>query len=228
MPAEVRELGEDDEIRVIQMPTAIGPPTRGERGLRDRGYARSGNGAGGDRGFPSDGPFRRIYPFGVSRKRLEQAIRETGARAAIAEELGEADTVVTLRSYFRRKPQALRDAEARGMPIYVLKTNTVLQMEQSLLSMQQSGASASADEEPVTGPPLNYALQETEDAITGMLNNADPSVELTPQNAYIRRLQHQMAQRYNLTSRSQGREPHRRVRIYRERREQSGGEMYPW
>src|SRR5438309_8127236 len=33
MPAEVRELGEDDEIRVIQMPTAIGPPTRGERGL---------------------------------------------------------------------------------------------------------------------------------------------------------------------------------------------------
>src|SRR5438067_426224 len=228
MPAEVRELGEDDEIRVIQMPTAIGPPTRGERALRDRGYGRSGNGATGDRGFPSDGPFRRIYPFGVSRKRLEQAIRETGARAAIAEELGEADTVVTLRSYFRRKPQALRDAEARGMPIYVLKTNTVLQMEQSLLSMQQSGASASADEEPVTGPPLNYALQETEDAITGMLNNADPSVELTPQNAYIRRLQHQMAQRYNLTSRSQGREPHRRVRIYREGREQSGGEMYPW
>jgi len=114
------------------------------------------------------------------------------------------------------------------MPIYVLKTNTVLQMEQSLLSMQQSNAPASADEEATGGPPLNYALQETEDAITAMLNNADTSVELTPQNAYIRRLQHQMAQRYNLTSRSQGREPHRRVRIYREGREQSGAETYPW
>src|SRR3989440_6443444 len=54
VPAEVRELGEDDEIRVIQIPTAIGPPTRGERALRDRGYGRSGNGATGDRGFPSD------------------------------------------------------------------------------------------------------------------------------------------------------------------------------
>ena len=54
-----------------------------------------------------------------------------------------------------------------------------------------------------------------------MLNGGDPSIELTPQNAYIRRLQHQMAQRYNLTSRSQGREPYRRVRIYRE--EPGGG-----
>ena len=41
-------------------------------------------------------------------------------------------------------------------------------------------------------------------------------MELTPQNAYIRRLQHQLAQRYNVSSRSMGREPHRRVRIFRQ------------
>jgi predicted RNA-binding protein Jag len=39
------------------------------------------------------------------------------------------------------------------------------------------------------------------------------SVDLTPQNAYIRRLQHLLAQRYNLPSRSLGKEPYRRVRI---------------
>jgi len=39
-------------------------------------------------------------------------------------------------------------------------------------------------------------------------------VELAPQNAYIRRLQHQMAERFNLGSRSTGKEPRRRVRIY--------------
>jgi len=227
VPAEVRELGDDDDVRVIQMPAPVAA-SRGERGgPRDRAYARGGNGAAGARGYSDDSPFRRIYPFGISRKRMEQAIRETGARAATAEELGEADTVVTLRSYFRRKPQALRDAEARGIPIYVLKTNTVAQMEQSLLSMQQ--ASASPGGEVITGaPPVDYALQETEDAITGMLNGADPSVELTPQNAYIRRLQHQMAQRYNLTSRSQGREPYRRVRIYRDEPEHGRGEAYSW
>ena len=158
----------------------------------------------------SDLPFRRIYPFGISRKRLEQAIRETGARAAIADELGDADTVMTLRTYFRRKPQALRDAEGRGLPIYVLKTNTVMQMEQSLLSM----ASQANGE----GPDVDDAMQETEDAITGVLNGHNSAVELTPQNAYIRKLQHQMAQRYNLTSKSEGREPFRRVLIGRDDR----------
>jgi predicted RNA-binding protein Jag len=49
-----------------------------------------------------------------------------------------------------------------------------------------------------------------------VLNGDSGAVELTPQNAYIRRLQHQMAQRYNLTSRSEGREPYRRVMIGRE------------
>ena len=41
-------------------------------------------------------------------------------------------------------------------------------------------------------------------------------VELSPQNAYIRRLQHQMAERANIVSRSRGREPYRRVRLYPE------------
>jgi hypothetical protein len=158
----------------------------------------------------SDQPFRRLYPFGISRKRLEQAIRETAARVAVADDLREADTVMTLRSYFRRKPQALRDAEARGIPIYVLKTNTVAQMEQGLLSMQGRG-----DGTEVTAP-VQYAMQEAEDAITSVLNNGNPNMELTPQNAYIRRLQHQLAQRYNLVSRSAGREPYRRVKIFRE------------
>jgi len=124
---------------------------------------------------------------------------------------------MTLRSFFRRKPQALRDAESRGIPIYVLKTNTVVQMEQSLLSMQQRPAGGG-------GEPVDYAMQETEDAIVGVLSGSDGAVELTPQNAYIRRLQHQMAQRYNLTSRSHGREPYRRVMISRE--DQDGAPAY--
>ncbi|MHB8683273.1 MAG: R3H domain-containing nucleic acid-binding protein [Dehalococcoidia bacterium] len=215
MPAEVRELGEDDEVRVIQPPPSIAAATRGERAAWERpAYGRGARApeAGGEPA--AGGPFRRLYPFGVSRKRLEQAIRETAARVAVAEELSEADSVMTLRSYFRRKPQALRDAEARGLPIYVLKTNTVVQMEQSLLLLQ--GRPRDDGHAEVAGPPADYAMQETEDAITGMLNGAGRSVDLTPQNAYIRRLQHQMAQRYNLASRSQGREPYRRVRIYRE------------
>jgi stage III sporulation protein SpoIIIAA len=204
MPAEVRELAEGGEIRIIELPRPI--TARGERGPRDR---RAYSGARAVEAPVEEAPFRRMYPFGISRKRLEQAIRETGARVALAEELSDADTVMTLRSYFRRKPQALRDAESRGIPIYVLKTNTVVQMEQGLLSMQQQRP-AGAD---AVSPPVTHAMQETEDAIADVLNGGEAEVELSPQNAYIRRLQHQMAQRYNLASRSHGREPHRRVLI---------------
>jgi predicted RNA-binding protein Jag len=41
-------------------------------------------------------------------------------------------------------------------------------------------------------------------------------VALTPQGSYVRKLQHQLADRYNLGSRSKGREPNRRVEIYRQ------------
>ena len=64
--------------------------------------------------------------------------------------------------------------------------------------------------------PVQYAIQEAEDAVTNVLNHGDPSIELNPQNAYIRRLQHQLVQRYNLVSRSAGREPYRRVRIFKD------------
>jgi len=152
-------------------------------------------------------PPRRIYPFGISRKRLEQAIRQTAAAATLAEHLSDADTVMTLRNYYRRKMPALQEAEARGIPIYVLKANTVSQMEQCLLSMQES-ARRGID-------PLTRALEEAEVAALDVMQG-DRAIELAPQNAYIRRLQHQLAQRYNLASRSMGREPHRRVRIFRE------------
>jgi predicted RNA-binding protein Jag len=48
-----------------------------------------------------------------------------------------------------------------------------------------------------------------------VINGAADAVELTPQSSFVRRLQHQLAERYNLTSESRGKEPNRRVKIYR-------------
>ncbi|MHB8085051.1 MAG: R3H domain-containing nucleic acid-binding protein [Dehalococcoidia bacterium] len=38
-------------------------------------------------------------------------------------------------------------------------------------------------------------------------------VELSPQNAFIRRLQHLLAERHDMTSKSAGKEPGRHVKI---------------
>jgi stage III sporulation protein SpoIIIAA len=148
----------------------------------------------------------RVYPFGVSRKGLEQAIHELGVPVTIVDESNSADMVMTLKTYFRKKPAALRQAEAEGLPVYVLKSNTVTQMQSSLGSIFESE---------LQQDPVQHALYETEEAITEVLEERADAVELAPQNAYIRRLQHQMAERYNLASISKGRDPNRRVRISR-------------
>jgi predicted RNA-binding protein Jag len=57
-------------------------------------------------------------------------------------------------------------------------------------------------------------MVEAEDAITRVIEGAPP-VELTPQGSHVRRLQHELAERYNVASRSRGREPNRRVEIFR-------------
>ncbi len=201
VPPEIRELSPEGEVK-----SAKGPAGK-ERRRADSARITAAGGAGlaeeaGTRLPPERGPERRIYPFGVSRQRLQQAMRETQFPGALVDHLDDADVVITLRPYYRRKPQTLHDAEARSIPIYVVKSNTVVQLEQVLLTMRSERS----------GDPVTTALKEAEDAIGHVLNKYNP-VDLNPQNAYIRRLQHMTAQRYNLTSRSVGKEPNRFVRI---------------
>lgn len=74
----------------------------------------------------------RFYLFGANRSRLEQMAREGRREIKIASDLKQADIFLTTRSYYRRKPQKIRDAEALGIPVYVLKSNNAAQMKQCL------------------------------------------------------------------------------------------------
>jgi stage III sporulation protein SpoIIIAA len=197
VPAEVRNMDAEGNIKTAQA------PARRESRSSDPELFSDGPSAEGRSvtAAPSERE-RRILPFGVSRQRLTQALRETHFPGRIVDKLEEADAVITLRPYYRRKPQTLHDAESRSIPIYVVKSNTVIQLEQSLLSMRSEKG----------GDPVVAALQEAEEAI-GKVINEENMKDLNPQNAYIRRLQHLLAQRYNLNSRSMGKEPYRHVRI---------------
>jgi len=205
-PVNAEQLEAAEEERIARM-------VPGEDGYENPEDPRAdGDDADDDEGFgaaartSSDGslPTLRVFPHGVSRKRLEQAIKDLQLPVIIAREPDEADVAMTLRSEYRQKPPALREVEDRGLPIYVLKANTIAQMQASLTSI----FSLEID-------PREVALSETEQAINLVIKEQE-AVELSPQNAYIRRLQHQMAERANLVSRSRGREPYRRVRLYPE------------
>ncbi len=77
----------------------------------------------------------RVLAYGVSRDRLAQVARGLQLPVVMVDSLAEADAVMTLKNFYRKKPQLLREAEAQGIPVYVLRSNTIIQMEQALTAI---------------------------------------------------------------------------------------------
>ncbi|MEP7004320.1 MAG: R3H domain-containing nucleic acid-binding protein [Chloroflexota bacterium] len=146
----------------------------------------------------------KVYPFGISWSRLEDAARGLNLPVAIVREPEDADVVITLKNYYRRKTPRLRNAESSGVPIYVARSNS---------SSQIAGALTSVFE--LRRGPEEDALDEARQAIEAVNDGSRDEVELEPQNAYVRKMQHELIERSNLSSRSAGHEPNRRVQIYR-------------
>jgi len=151
----------------------------------------------------------RVYPYGVARDRLLQAAKRLGVPAQIVKDPGEAEVLVTLRSYYRDRQQAVIQAEQRGMPIFVLRANTISQMEQFLSDLFNLSEIVPADSE------LDLVKNQTQAAIAAVLNG-ERWVDLPPGPAAARRLQHELARDAELVSHSYGKEPRRHVRIFRE------------
>ena len=152
----------------------------------------------------------KIYPYGVARNRLANASKRMHVPAVMVRDVGEADVLVTLRSYYRKRQRTVIDAEHRGMPVYVLRANTVNQMERFLGDLfNLSGGDDDEDAQ------VDQTVSDTQLAIEAVLNG-ERWVELSPVTSYLRRLQHKMARQAKLVSHSYGKEPNRRVRIFRE------------
>jgi stage III sporulation protein SpoIIIAA len=151
----------------------------------------------------------RVYPYGVSRDRLTQSAKRMSVPAIFVKDAGEADVLVTLRSYYRDRQQAVMQAEHQGMPVYVLRANTVSQMEQFLSDLFNLSEVVPAASE------MDYVKNQAQAAIAAVLNG-ERWVDLPPGPAAVRRVQHEMAREAELVSHSYGKEPRRRVRIFRE------------
>lgn len=168
----------------------------------------------------------RIYPFGVSRDRLAEAARKLRVPIIVSNNQHDADALITVKNYYRRQPDRVQQAEEERKTVIILKNNTIAQMQHALARifdipldnpLDDGEDEAGARNDRANDDPTMKALLETEDAIHQVLNKGLTTAELPPANAYIRRLQHQMATRYNLASRSRGKEPNRRVKIFRTR-----------
>ena len=144
----------------------------------------------------------------MNRARLEQIAKEMNLSPDIVGNLSDANFFITSKNYYRRKPQKVRDAEAASLPIYVLKSNTPPQVRQMLRNIYPADSGDKAGR-------FKLALSEAELAVEQVKGGEEETIELSPQSAYIRRLQHLIAERNALLSQSTGKEPNRRVRIYK-------------
>jgi nucleoside-triphosphatase THEP1 len=147
----------------------------------------------------------RVYPYGVGRGRLIQASQNLGVPVSVVDDLEHANAVVTLKNYYRKHPQPITEAERRRIPVYVLRSNTINQMEAILGDI--FGVAVEFED------PMDRAVVETQEAIRRVLGGSN-SEELAPAGPEVRRMQHDMARSANLVSHSYGSEPRRRVRIF--------------
>jgi nucleoside-triphosphatase THEP1 len=73
-----------------------------------------------------------IFPYGVSRSHVEQTVRDLGLPVKILHHPEDADLVLTLKNYYRRKDSPIQQAEAHGTPVEVLRTNSAEQVRSAL------------------------------------------------------------------------------------------------
>jgi hypothetical protein len=226
LPAENRVRDTEGKIRVEKAPAP--PPGMGQRPERGRGLQRetasnNGRGAFSPQPFsPSNEPVFpesssraplqpvKIYPYGVARNRLMQSAKRLGVPALVVRTIDEANALITLRSYYRDHQATIVEAEQRGMPIYVLRANSVSQIEQFLTDLFNLPGVMN-----LPGGSGDIVRNETQAAISAVLNG-ERYVDMPPAGSDIRRIQHEMARAAELVSHSYGKEPRRHVRIFRD------------
>lgn len=215
---ELRYRSEDGEIRVEAAPEWA-PMPAGRRSARDgngRAMRESQVRTVADRAETEAEPRGngalesiRIYAYGIARNRLEQAARRLRVPALLVDDVDKAQALVTLKTYYRQHQRPIAEAEERGLPIYVLRANTTGQIENFLSDLFNLRVETAPDDD------VDEAMAETQQAIDAVMRG-EPSADLAPASAHIRRLQHEMARKYNLVSHSYGKEPRRWVRIFRD------------
>ena len=156
-------------------------------------------------GFQPAGDRIRILPFGVNKGRLVQTVQAGRMPIEVVDRMERAEILLTTKQFFRKMPRTLKNAEESGRSIFVLRNNTPPQIREFLTGLSRERG---------WEDPVVQAVREAEQAARQVQGGED-AVTLTPQMAYIRRLQHQIAEESSLASTSVGREPNRRVTISR-------------
>jgi len=160
----------------------------------------------------------RVYGAGISRSLVEQVSRARRLPVEAAGSVELADVVLSVRQQLGRDPHVRRQAQELGIPILVIKSASMPQIQRGLerlldrrqpqnreLALQVPGGDADDD---------LAALEECRLAVEQVVLPQGQPVELLPRSERVRRLQAELAAHYRLRSADFGRGPERRLRVF--------------
>ncbi len=76
-----------------------------------------------------------IYPLGISRSRLEEVIQDLRVPAVIGYDEHEADTILALKSIYRKQPDRIESAQESGKAVYILRTGAPDRLREVIIDL---------------------------------------------------------------------------------------------
>jgi stage III sporulation protein SpoIIIAA len=158
-----------------------------------------------------------VHSVGVSELLLEQAIRSRRLPVQNVSSVEEADVVLALRHHLGRQPQLRRSAQQAGVPILVIKADTLPQVQRGLerlLQRREPESNSAGMTSLLDGDDDLAALEECRLAVEQRVLAQGQPVELLPRSERVRRLQAELAGRYQLATAEFGQGRQQRLRIF--------------
>lgn len=149
----------------------------------------------------------KIFPFAISVNRLQKAISELDLPVDIVLDIQQADFIITLKSKKHEIEKRIQRSSIAGFPeknIMLVRGNTFAQISKVLDSFFDTSSSN-----------INDLMKEIEEKIRIMYEQGLDRIELDPQPEEIRRIQHELVEKYGLYSKTEGDEHSKRVVIYK-------------
>ena len=158
----------------------------------------------------------QVFCCGLSLANVEQAIRRRCWPVQVVEDLGEADVVLSVRQGLGREPRLRRQARDLRVPILVIKSDTLAQIERALerllsrrVDPPETGADGTDDHDDELA-----GLEECRLAVEQVVMPEGRPVELLPRSERVRQMQADLVSRYRLRSDVFGQEGSCRLRVF--------------
>ncbi len=158
----------------------------------------------------------RVHGAGIPAGLLEQVVRARTLPLQVVGSVDAADVVLSVRQHLGRDPHVRRQAREQGLPILVIKSTALPQLQRGLERLlERHGRSGTVPSPQAQGQDDSLgAMEECRLAVEQVVLATGQPVELRPRSETIRHMQAELAARYRLRTAVFGRGEQQRLRVF--------------